>query len=260
MSFIFYFSFIIFISLFFSLLFVNLFGESYEIIETELKRKYAPCCTWQDESVCEGCSNKAQLDCRWERKHLLRFLYALSPALLITFGAIVVGGVFTGIWWPIALYLGYFTVFFIVETRILCSHCPYYSKEGIMLHCLANHGFIKFYKYHPEPANRFEKSLLVTGIILFCLVPLAAQIPSIVKIASNLPADRTIFIAQLVLIGVSIISIIVGFGFLFTRICTKCVNFSCPFNKVPKDLVDSYLDKNADMKAAWIDSGYNFKN
>ena len=183
-------------------------------------------------------------------------MLALSPALLISFGAIVVGGVFTGIWWPIGLYIGYSAIFFIVETRILCSHCPYYSRDGLILHCLANHGFIKFYKYHPEPMNKFERMLLIIGFVLFGTIPLVGQVPSIVRIASNLPFERAIFITQLVLLGVSIISIIIGFGFLFTKICTKCVNFSCPFNRVPKELVNSYLDKNADMKAAWVDSGY----
>ncbi len=236
-----------------------MFGESYEIIETDLKRKYAPCCTWQDESVCEGCSNKTQLDCRWDVKHLLRFLYAMSPALLITFGSLIVGGVFTRIWWPIALYFGYYILFFIVETRILCSHCPYYSKDGIMLHCLANHGFIKFYRYHPEPMNLFERTLLIIGIILFGIIPLVGQIPSIVRLAVNLPTDKTFFITLIVLLGVSIIGVIFSFTFLFTQICVKCVNLSCPFNKVPKDLADNYLNKNPDMKTAWINSGYNFK-
>jgi hypothetical protein len=180
----------------------------------------------------------------------------MSPALLITFGSVIVGGVFTGIWWLIGVLIGYFAVFFIVETRILCSHCPYYSKDGFLLHCLANHGFIKFYRYHPEPMNLFERTLLIIGFVLFGTVPLAGQVPSIVRIASNLPADRIFFITLLVLLGFSIVGVIFSFTFLFTRICVKCVNFSCPFNKVPKELVDRYLDKNPDMKKAWLEHGY----
>jgi hypothetical protein len=154
------------------------------------------------------------------------------------------------------MYIGYFALFFIVETRILCSHCPYYSKEGIILHCLANHGFIKFYRYHPEPMNLFERVLLIIGFALFGIIPLAGQIPSIVAIASQLPSERIIFIVLLTLLGVSIIGLIFGFTFLFTRICTKCVNFSCPFNKVPKEFVDVYLNKSPVMKEAWIEQNY----
>jgi hypothetical protein len=34
------------------------------------------------------------------------------------------------------------------------------------------------------------------------------------------------------------------------------VNFSCPLNNVPKELVDAYLVKNLIMKEAWEASGY----
>ena len=226
------------------------------ITESQTENIIIPCCTWQEESTCEDCSNKGKLDCRWERKHLLRFLYTMSPAILITFGAVIFGSVFTGGWWRIGALTGYFAVFFIVETRILCSHCPYYSKEGIILHCLANHGFIKFYRYHPEPMNLFEKVLLVFGFILFGTLPLLAQIPSIVNLSAALPGSRSIFITLLILLGTSIVAVIFAFTFLFTRICVTCVNFSCPFNSVPKELVDAYLDKSAVMKEAWLESGY----
>jgi hypothetical protein len=228
-----------------------------KISEITSEKKHSPCCTWQDETNCQDCSNKEHLDCRWDRKHVLRFLLAMSPALLITFGSIIIGGIFSHIWWPIGLYIGYFTLFFIIETRILCSHCPYYSKEGFILHCLANHGFIKFYRYHPEPLNSFERVLLIIGFALFCIIPVAGQIPSIVVITSQLPSERIIFITLLALLGFSIVGIIFSFTFLFTRICTKCVNFSCPFNKVPKELVDLYLNKNPVMKKAWIEHNYN---
>ncbi|NHJ03783.1 MAG: hypothetical protein EAX90_03095 [Candidatus Heimdallarchaeota archaeon] len=223
-------------------------------------KNYDSCCTWQDESLCQDCSIKTDLDCRWERKHLLRFLYTMSPALLIAFGAVIVGAVFTGGWWRLGVLVGYYAVFFIVETRILCSHCPYYSEKGIVLHCLANHGFIKFYRYHPEPLNLFERILLIFGFALFGILPLLAQIPSIVVIATFLPTEQTKFIILLVLLCLSVISIIFGFTFLFTRICITCVNFSCPFNQVPDDLVEKYLDKNPDMKQVWIDHGFEESN
>jgi len=98
--------------------------------------------------------------------------------------------------------------------------------------------------------------LLIIGFVLFATLPLAGQVPSIIRIASNLPDDRTIFIALLILLGVSVFGVIFSFTFLFTRICIKCINFSCPFNKVPKELVDLYLNKNPNMKSAWLEHGY----
>jgi hypothetical protein len=37
---------------------------------------------------------------------------------------------------------------------------------------------------------------------------------------------------------------------------TRCINFSCPINAVPKPLVDSYLKNNPVMRLAWEKSGY----
>jgi hypothetical protein len=34
------------------------------------------------------------------------------------------------------------------------------------------------------------------------------------------------------------------------------VNFSCPFNRVPKDVVDSFLKENPKMRKAWEKKGY----
>ena len=54
-----------------------------------------------------------------------------------------------------------------IEIRVLCSHCPYYAEEGRILHCLANHGTIKLWKYHPEPMRFWEKLGFLGGIIFF---------------------------------------------------------------------------------------------
>jgi len=66
---------------------------------------------------------------------------------------------------------------------------------------------------------------------------------------------------QRIALFVGIFVLIVGsfvyfFYFLRRKVCIKCVNFSCPLNKVPKNLVDSYLEKNPIMKEAWEASGY----
>ena len=197
------------------------------------------CCTWRDDADCTNCKTKGQLDCKWDQKLLFRFFLVFFPLFIVAYSALIVAAIFIGDWWWLGVLTGYFAFFFIIETRILCSHCPYYSKEGIILHCLANHGFIKFYHYHPEPLSKFEKALLVFGFILFGSLPLGAQVYNIVVVAL-FPSSysNTLFILLLVLLGISVVGIGFGFGFLFTRICPNCVNFSCPFNKVPKEIVD----------------------
>jgi hypothetical protein len=38
--------------------------------------------------------------------------------------------------------------------------------------------------------------------------------------------------------------------------CSRCVNFSCPLNSVPREIVDAYLERNPVMRQAWQDSGW----
>jgi len=227
------------------------FGVTIKISEsTESQSKI--CCTWQDETVCINCQEKTKLDCRWERKLLLRFMYFIMPAFIFGIGGIIFGALFTGMWWRLGAIAAYFAIFFIVETRILCSHCPYYSEEGKILHCLANHGFFKFAKYHPEPMNLFERILLVIGFLIFIIIFPLAQLYDLLFVITNLSSfDMYVLITISVLFGLSTISILTGFILLFTKICPYCVNFSCPWNKVPKEVVDAYLEKNIVMKEAW---------
>jgi len=65
--------------------------------------------------------------------------------------------------------------------------------------------------------------------------------------------------ALLGMIGVTVATLMAGLQFLYILryyFCSKCVNFSCPLNRVPKPMVDEYLAKNAVMKEAWERSGY----
>ncbi|NHJ46322.1 MAG: hypothetical protein FK733_00910 [Asgard group archaeon] len=228
-----------------------------KITETSTEKLVKVCCTWQDDADCENCSNNEKIDCKWKSSLLLRFMFVMTPGLLLAFVGVIVGAVYTQAWWRLGALIGYFALFFIVETRILCSHCPYYSKEGLMLHCLANHGFLKIFKYHPEPMNWFEKTLLVIGFILFGSLPALAQIYSVVIVARNQGTfSSAALISLAVLLGVTCISIVIAFSLLFSRICPKCVNFSCPFNSTPKECVDEYLKRNPVMREAWEKKGY----
>ncbi|MFX0095154.1 MAG: hypothetical protein ACFFBD_25695, partial [Candidatus Hodarchaeota archaeon] len=61
------------------------------------------------------------------------------------------------------------------------------------------------------------------------------------------------------LTGLAVLSSVSGIYFfvgLRRNVCPKCVNFSCPLNKVPKEIVDAYLKRNPVMKEAWEASGY----
>ncbi|MHA1111635.1 MAG: hypothetical protein ACTSRE_11075 [Promethearchaeota archaeon] len=187
----------------------------------------------------------------------MRFLYAMTPAFVFIIAGTAWGAAKLGNWWWCAVIVGYYALFFTIETRILCSHCPYYSEDGKVLHCLANHGLYKFFKYRPEPMNQFEKRLLQFGFVLFALVPLSNQVINVIIISLNRSSySLGYYTVLLVLLGLFVVSIVVAFSILFLKICPNCVNFSCPFNKVAKEEVDEYLRRNPAMKQAWKDCGY----
>jgi hypothetical protein len=61
------------------------------------------------------------------------------------------------------------------------------------------------------------------------------------------------------MIGLAVLTIVSALSFFYvlgTYVCSKCINFSCPLNTVPKEVVDNYLERNRVMKKAWEETGY----
>ncbi len=216
-------------------------------------------CTWDEHSDCQNCSIQGKLVCKWDKKILCGFHGIAWPSLLLIFFGIVVVSIMTGIWWPLYTYIIYFFLMFgVLEIRFLCSHCPYYSEDNKTLHCLANHGSYKFWKYHPEPLNRFEKFMMyVLLATMFFLFPLGIMSYGIGYISLNYAEYGLISLLGLCGIAgaifISAVSFIITLKIFF---CPNCVNFSCPLNSVPKPVVDEYLKKNEKMKKAWEESGW----
>ena len=177
---------------------------------------------------------------------------------MATFGLVFIG-LIAGLWWPyivfavacIALWgLG-------VETRLLCSHCPYWAEDCKTLHCWALPGSPKIWRYRPGPMNMTEKTVLMLFFTFISIFPLAVEAYGIWFLAVNLSGFG--LYALLGMIGITVATILAGFQFaivLNRHFCSKCVNFSCPGNNVPKNIVDEYLKKNPIMREAWERSGY----
>ena len=189
-------------------------------------------CTHLPESVCEGCGLRGRLMCRYAARDTLHFFVIVLP-----FFAASVGGMITaGYGWWLFGWLGYMLFFFFVwEARILCSHCPYWAEEGRILHCHANYGVIKLWRYRPEPMSRSEQVQFIIGVLIFLLYPLIF----------------TALGGQFLLAGIGLVSA-ASFGYLLYReICSRCVNFSCPLNNVPSEVRKVYLEQNPMMGEAW---------
>ena len=194
-------------------------------------------CTWRPVSECKNCTIVDRLKCRCSSGDLLHFvglfLSFLFPALI--------GIVLSGYSWSLLGWAGLAVIFFgFWEIRILCSHCPFYAEKGRVLHCIANYGCPKFWKYHPEPISNSEKIKLLIGFIIMF----------------GYPFPFLILGEQIVFFLLAAWGLIVFLWTLQKYTCSKCVNFSCLLNRVPKEVVDEYLKRNPVMRKAWEENGW----
>lgn len=100
--------------------------------------------------------------------------------------------------------------------------------------------------------NKIEKMFLVSFFLLILLFPVVVMIYGIclVIVLSMQPQQLMLFGTTAIAVG----TLLTGLQFFFIMqqyFCSKCVNFSCPFNRVSGDIVRVYLDKNPVMKDAW---------
>ncbi len=198
-------------------------------------------CLRRSPAGCSDCSIKDSVECQFQRRSLIRFavlfLFCATPAFM---GVILAGFGWFLIGW--ALYIVFFLQ--IWENRILCSHCPYYAEEGRSLRCHANYGLLKIWKFNPGPMSRWEKLQFMLGIIIFVTYPLPFM---------AVGGQYSFFL-------LSSLGILVFFAGLRLKSCIRCVNFSCPLNRVPKEVVDTFLRLNPVMRRAWEEAGYKVGN
>jgi len=194
-------------------------------------------CTHRDVEECAGCDVSGSLMCRFETADLVGFFLGFMP-----FGIAVVAGMLRGGygWWLLGWLVIWVLFFFVVEGRVLCSHCPFWAEDSLVLHCHANYGVIKFWKFRPGPMSRLEKWSFGTGAAVFGIYPLVFLV---------LGGEWLLLVIGLAAIASSALN-------LRSNVCVRCVNFSCPVNAVPKSLVDAYLRRNPIMREAWEAAGY----
>jgi hypothetical protein len=163
---------------------------------------------------------------------MVNFFMLILPFGVTTIAGTIRAGYGRYLWFWLVYSLFFF---FVWEARVLCRHCPYWAEAGTILHCHANNGVIKFWKYQPQPMNKSEKIQFIVGALLFLVFPF----PFLVLGKEYL----------LTLIGLS--AAVSGAFILKRNVCSRCINFSCPLNSVPIWLVRAYLDRNPYLQAAW---------
>ena len=194
-------------------------------------------CTHHPTGACAGCDLSANLMCRFEPGDMASFLLGFVP-----FGIAVVAGMILGGygWWLLGWLVIWLLFFFVVEGRVLCSHCPFWAEDSLVLHCHANYGVIKLWRFRPGPMSRGEKMAFGAGAAVFGIYPIVFMILG----------------GQWLLLAIALAAIASAGLNLVRNVCVRCINFSCPANAVPKRLVDAYLRRNPVMREAWEASGY----
>ena len=196
------------------------------------KKDSCKICLFDSESECSTCDLEGKLICKHPVKERLLFG---APV----FFALITSSVFLwfyGLHAELLLFAGFFIVFYLFffcffEIKVLCSHCPYYAEDSKILHCFANYGSPKIWKYNPEPMNAYEKTGL--AFTFLCVASLFLY-PTYVFFANG-------FYVIALILHVDVISF---FVILTTYLCTRCPNFSCPFNRVQDEVADQFLEKN----------------
>ena len=192
------------------------------------------------ENVCLNCSSSKSkeclidkdLDCHFRSSNMVLFFIGF-----VVFGVPAILGIILSGFGLLVIVWIIFMIFFlqIWENRILCSHCPYYAEEGRILRCHANYGLFKLWKYNPHPMSRFEQFQFLIGVGIFV----------------GFPIPWMILGNQFVLMTLSVIGAVIFILILITKLCIRCVNFSCPLNRVPKETRNRFLTRNPAMQKAW---------
>lgn len=213
-------------------------------------------CTYADESICEDCNLDDDLNCRYDEKLVSCFRSRHIPFRALTFVVVGVASWLTGAYWMILL----FTIvtllnFTVIETWYLCRHCPFYSKDGMTLHCITLKGIPRPWKYSPAPASKSEQYAMMTVGGFIDLFPLAAGAYA----AWVLYTTGAELLVLSTMIGLTVLMLIVsGYlgKFLADNYCVRCVNLSCTMNKVPKEVAEEYLRRNPAIMEIWKACGY----
>lgn len=194
-------------------------------------------CIWQDEVNCSDCELIGKYHCHKNTATSVKFGL---PFMGITVLPLIIGVLqlpTTQMIIAFSLWIMYSLFFFIIwEPPVLCAHCPFYAEEGTkILKCSINYGFPRTAKYKPWPMNKSEKiQFLIGGFLLFG-VPWAFLIYAQLWLW---------VVGNLVLFSISVVII-------NKSVCTECLNFSCPLNRVPVDRREYFLQRNPLLKENW---------
>ena len=166
-------------------------------------------CVAESDAICVDCELRNDVLCHFSKKFANKFLLGNSIYRILAVLMAIITGILTQQWWMAIIYvISIFLVFFLIEPRLLCSHCPFYAKQGKFLRCWALRGMPKLWKYRPEPTSQLEKSLmLILGGFIDLFPFIVAAVGIIGALIIGIQSYFSLFIFSL-LIGITIAFII----------------------------------------------------
>jgi hypothetical protein len=184
-----------------------------------------------DASDCTDCPVADSIHCHFRPAELAHFLLICMPAFLVGGAAVLAVGL-TPLLIFAAIFLGFFGL---VEIRVMCSHCPHYAEEGTTLKCWANHGSPKLWKYRPGPMSTAENVVFFSGI----------------AVVWGYPLPFFVIGGLWFLLGLYVLLTASFFVTLKMFLCSRCMNFACPFNGVPDTARARFFLRNPAVGRAW---------
>jgi len=216
-------------------------------------------CTFRDEAQSGECGLNNSLGCRYSKRDFWFFTLNQIPLAIMALFSLVYMGLLAGSWWALIIYVIVALSFFGLglETRVLCSHCPYWTNDGKLLNCWAYSNTYKLWRYRPEPMNTLEKAILVSLFTFLSIFPVIMTSYGIWLVTASSSSINLFML--LGVIGITAGTLLAGMQFFYilqSHFCCRCVNFSCPLNRVSAEIIKAFLDRNPVMKEAFEKSGY----
>jgi hypothetical protein len=182
--------------------------------------------------ACEDCPVRHRLACHFGPGQLLTFLLVAAPAFVLGGIGIARLSAWCLIPWAVVI-LGCFGL---VEIRVLCTHCPHYAEPGTSsLRCWANYGSPKLWRYRPGPMSRLEKTVFLAALGAVAGYPLAFLVAG----------------AQWLLLAGFFVCLAALGALMAVRMCSRCMNFACPFNRVQGPVRQAFLERNPSVARVW---------
>ena len=180
---------------------------------------------------CDDCDINSILHCHFSPKDWIHFLFIAFPPFLLG-GA----GIYYMNGWLLIPWIIFVVAFFgFIEIRVMCSHCPHYAESLTSLKCWANYGSPKLLKYRPGPMTIIEKTIFFGGF----------------AIVWGYPLPFLILGKQLLMLVVYSMTTIGFFLTLINFMCSQCMNFACPLNRVDEKVRGQFFAKNPIVAKAW---------